>query len=156
MTDIFDFYRDPKKHDELKAILSLSALSDVADIAMGQSPKGDTYNSEEGEIPLVNGPVEFGSHHPEKVKWTLEAKRFSDLGFTGRKHLQEWLENSPQALAQGNGEELLIIQKEFDGFEPFRAALGQGRERLDLLAIDKDGNLVIIENKLDDSGRDVM
>ena len=79
----------------------------------------------------------------------LEAKRFSDLGFTERKHLQEWLENYPQALAQGDGEELLIIQKEFDGFD-------DTRERLDLLAIDKDGNLVIIENKLDDSGRDVV
>ena len=40
----------------------------------------------------------------------LEVKRFSDLGFTERKHLQEWLENYPQALAQGEGEELLIIQ----------------------------------------------
>ncbi|MBN7797870.1 DUF4268 domain-containing protein [Parahaliea mediterranea] len=79
----------------------------------------------------------------------LEAKRFTDLGFSERKHLQEWLENYPQALAQGDGEELLIIQKEFDGFD-------DTRERLDLLAIDKDGNLVIIENKLDDTGRDVV
>jgi hypothetical protein len=79
----------------------------------------------------------------------LEVKRFSDLGFTERKHLQEWLENYPKALAQGDGQELLIIQKEFDGFD-------DTRERLDLLAIDKDGNLVIIENKLDDSGRDVV
>lgn len=36
----------------------------------------------------------------------------------------------------------MIIQKEFDGFD-------DTRERLDLLALDKDGNLVIIENKLD-------
>ncbi|TKA91835.1 DUF4268 domain-containing protein [Guyparkeria sp. SB14A] len=79
----------------------------------------------------------------------LEVKRFAELGFTERKHLQEWLENTPQALAQGEGEELLIIQKEFDGFD-------DTRERLDLLAIDKDGNLVIIENKLDDTGRDVV
>ena len=79
----------------------------------------------------------------------LEVKRFSDLGFTERKHLQEWLENYPQALTQGDGDELLIIQKEFDGFD-------DTRERLDLLAIDKEGNLVIIENKLDDSGRDVV
>lgn len=79
----------------------------------------------------------------------LEVKRFTDLGFTERKHLQEWLEHYPQALAQNDGEELLIIQKEFDGFD-------DTRERLDLLAIDKDGNLVIIENKLDDSGRDVV
>ncbi len=46
------------------------------------------------------------------------------------------------------GEELLIVQKEFHGFK-------ETRERLDLLALDKSGNLVLIENKLDDSGRDV-
>lgn len=75
----------------------------------------------------------------------LEAVRFSDLGFTERSHLQEWLANQPDAL----GEELLIIQKEFDGFD-------DTRERLDLLALDKQGRLVVIENKLDDSGRDVV
>ncbi len=74
----------------------------------------------------------------------LEEKSFSELGFNERCHLQEWLAHTPEAL----GEELLIIQKEFDGFD-------DTRERLDLLALDKDGNLVIIENKLDDSGRDV-
>ena len=30
------------------------------------------------------------------------------------------------------------------------------RERLDLLALDKDGKLVIIENKRDDTGREVV
>lgn len=75
----------------------------------------------------------------------VNVKCFSELGFTERKHLQEWLAYRPDAL----GEELLIIQKEFDGFD-------DTRERLDLLALDKDGNLVIIENKLDDSGRDVV
>ncbi|MGF1758953.1 DUF4268 domain-containing protein [Photobacterium sagamiensis] len=75
----------------------------------------------------------------------IETKRFCDLGFRERDHLQEWLANQPDAL----GEELLIIQKEFDGFD-------NTRERLDLLALDKDGNLVVIENKLDDTGRDVM
>lgn len=74
----------------------------------------------------------------------LVQKRFADLNLRERDHLQEWLANLPDAL----GEDLLIIQKEFDGFE-------ETRERLDLLALDKDGNLVVIENKLDDSGRDV-
>lgn len=74
----------------------------------------------------------------------LEERRFSDLGFRERDHLQEWLANYPEAL----GENLLIIQKEFDGFD-------DTNERLDLLALDKEGNLVVIENKLDDSGRDV-
>lgn len=74
----------------------------------------------------------------------LERPTFSELGFRERAHLQEWIENTPDAL----GEKLLIIQKEFSGFY-------ETSERLDLLALDKNGNLVVIENKLDDSGRDV-
>ena len=84
------------------------------------------------------------NHESNRITKVLPVS-FSELGFTERKHLQEWLANQPDAL----GEDLLIIQKEFDGFD-------DTRERLDLLAIDKQGNLVIIENKLDDSGRDVV
>ena len=76
----------------------------------------------------------------------IKSCTFSDLKFREREHLQEWLENTPTAF--GEDDELLFIQKEFDGFD-------DTRERLDLLAIDKQGDLVIIENKLDDSGRDV-
>lgn len=74
----------------------------------------------------------------------LTKKTFIELGFRERQHLQEWIANKPEAL----GEELLIIQKEFDGFN-------DTNERLDLLALDQDGNVVVIENKLDDTGRDV-
>ena len=74
----------------------------------------------------------------------LTQKTFSELKFREREHLQEWIANNPNSL----GEELLIIQKEFSGFN-------DTNERLDLLALDKYGNLVIIENKLDDSGKDV-
>ena len=74
----------------------------------------------------------------------VSKKSFKDASFAERKNLQEWLANEPAAL----GEELLIIQKEFNGFD-------DTNERLDLLAIDKQGNLVLIENKLDDTGRDV-
>lgn len=74
----------------------------------------------------------------------LEEKTFSELGIKERENLQEWIADNPDSL----GEPLLIIQKEFNGFN-------ETNERLDLLALDKQGNLVIIENKLDDSGRDV-
>ena len=67
------------------------------------------------------------------------------MGFTERYDLQEWIAKNPVMLGD---DELLIIQKEFSGFD-------ETRERLDLLALDKDGNLVIIENKLDDTGADV-
>lgn len=71
---------------------------------------------------------------------TLYPKSFAELGFKERAYLQEWIASNPVAL----GEKLLIIQKEFSGFH-------ETNERLDLLALDKEGNLVVIENKLDDS-----
>lgn len=86
----------------------------------------------------------FQVDRPSNRLQRLEKRRFADLNLRERDHLQEWLANQPDAL----GEDLLIIQKEFDGF-------ADTRERLDLLALDKEGQLVIIENKLDDSGRDV-
>jgi hypothetical protein len=76
---------------------------------------------------------------------SLARKTFSELNFSERKDLQEWICGNTEIL----GEPLLIIQKEFDGFF-------DTNERLDLLALDKDGNLVVIENKLDDSGKDVV
>ena len=75
----------------------------------------------------------------------LDERRFADVNVRERDHLQEWLVRMPDAL----GEELLIVQKEFDGF-------AETRERLDLLALDREGRLVVVENKLDDSGRDVV
>lgn len=74
----------------------------------------------------------------------IEPVTFSSLDVKERDDLQEWIVNDPTIL----GEEMLIIQKEFSGFS-------DTKERLDLLAIDRKGNLVIIENKLDDSGKDV-
>jgi hypothetical protein len=74
----------------------------------------------------------------------VKTATFKELGYKEREHLQEWIAKNPACL----NEELLIIQKEFSGFN-------DTNERIDLLALDKQGNLVIIENKLDDSGRDV-
>ena len=62
-----------------------------------------------------------------------------------RTDLQEWIVSNPKIL----GEELLIIQKEFSGWD-------KTNERLDVLALDKKGKLVVIENKTDDSGRDAV
>jgi len=74
----------------------------------------------------------------------VEQKSFEALELSERYHLQEWLAKTPDAL----GEPILIIQKEFSGWD-------NTNERLDLLGIDKNGNLVVIENKRDDSGKDV-
>lgn len=79
-----------------------------------------------------------------KILEEIQPTTFSEHKLKERYDLQEWIDNDPQIL----GEDLLIIQKEFAGFDGTL-------ERLDLLALDKNGHLVIIENKLDDSGRDV-
>lgn len=75
----------------------------------------------------------------------VETVTFNEIKCKERQDLQEWIVSNPTIL----GEELLIIQKEFDGFD-------STHERLDLLALDKQGNVVVIENKLDDTGRDVV
>lgn len=84
------------------------------------------------------------SSHKNKLA-QLPKRRFDEMLLSEKSHLQEWIAQDPEML----GEELLVIQKEFDGFN-------DTRERLDLLAVDKNGCLVIIENKLDDSGRDMV
>lgn len=62
-----------------------------------------------------------------------------------RQDIEKWIENYPDIV----GEELLIITTEYDKFD-------KTNERLDLLAIDKEGNLTVVELKRDDSGKNVQ
>jgi len=80
--------------------------------------------------------------HPEsKILQSVREIDFSDFGFKERFDIQEWIAATPEVL----GEELLIIAKEKSYFEGTR-------ERPDLIALDKMGNVVVIELKRDDSG----
>ena len=69
---------------------------------------------------------------------------FAKLGFQERRDIQEWVAKNPSIL----GEELLIVGKEFSGFD-------RTNERADLVAVDRYGKVVVIELKRDDSGADV-
>jgi len=69
---------------------------------------------------------------------------FRSHDLLGRQDLVKWVEEDPAIL----GEELLIITSEYDRFD-------KTSERLDLLGLDKDGTLVVIELKRDDSGKSV-
>ena len=83
--------------------------------------------------------------NPESRKTDkIEEVDFSRLGLKEVKDIQEWVAANPSIL----GEDLLIIGKEFRGFD-------LTNERLDLLAVDSDGRLVIIELKRDDTGANV-
>ena len=54
-------------------------LGDVAHIVMGQSPLGQTVSGEEG-LALLNGPTEFGAHHPTPVQFTTEPRKVARPG----------------------------------------------------------------------------
>jgi len=54
-------------------------FSEIADIIMGQSPKGEFCNSEKNGIPLLNGPTEFGIKFPIPVQYTTEVKKSSNI-----------------------------------------------------------------------------
>ena len=80
-----------------------------------------------------------GSRESERI----EEVDFAQMGLRERRDIQEWVAANPGIL----GEDLLIIGKEFSGFD-------LTDERLDLLAVDSDGRLVVIELKRDDTGAD--
>lgn len=77
----------------------------------------------------------------EKTLKAIKEIDFSDHDFKERYDIQEWVESNPDIL----GEKLLLIGKELSYFT-------DTRERLDLLALDTKGNIVIVELKRDDSG----
>jgi hypothetical protein len=82
--------------------------------------------------------VDIAAKHLRK----LTAKTFAEMAFLERFDIQEWIESTPDIL----GEELLVVAKEY--------ILPSGI-RIDLLALDKGANLVVVELKRDASGRDV-
>ena len=63
---------------------------------------------------------------------------FVDLNIWERTHIEEWIRANPEIL----GEDLLILTVEFDRFI-------NSSDRLDLLALDRSGNLVVVELKRD-------
>ena len=72
-----------------------------------------------------------------------KASKISESSFTGLniwelQHIEEWIRTNPEML----GEDLLVVSIEFDRFS-------NSSDRLDVLAVDRSGNLVVIELKRD-------
>jgi len=55
-------------------------LSEVADINMGQSPPGSSYNQEGIGLPLVGGASDLGEVYPSASKWTSQPSKTSRPG----------------------------------------------------------------------------
>ena len=94
----------------------------------------------------------FRINSAEKKAQRVKEVEFSKLGLTERYDIQEWVSATPEILQPELPESrqpgLLMIAKEFSGFDKVR-------DRVDLLAVDRSGALVVIELKRDDSGEDV-
>lgn len=54
-------------------------LSEIADVIMGTSPSGLSYNTEGKGDVFYQGRAEFGFRFPERNLYTTEAKRFADV-----------------------------------------------------------------------------
>lgn len=63
---------------------------------------------------------------------------FTNLNLWERQHIEEWIRKAPDIL----GEDLLVVSAEFDRFTG-------SQDRLDVLAVDRQGNLVVVEIKRD-------
>ena len=92
---------------------------------------------------MSNEPQMFRINPENRASEKISEVEFSRLGLQERRDIQEWIAANPGILGEG----LLIVGKEFSGFD-------LTNERLDLLAVDWDGKLVIIELKRDDTGAD--
>jgi type I restriction enzyme S subunit len=51
-------------------------LGDIAEVIMGQSPVGASYNTDRIGAPLINGPTEFTRRYPVAKQWTTAPVRF--------------------------------------------------------------------------------
>lgn len=87
----------------------------------------------------------IGAAQPVKA----EEARLADLGLRERADLQKWIIADPSLVEPG----LLILTEEYDKW----ATPGgdRVRDRLDLLALDSEGHLVVMELKRDDAPDDV-
>lgn len=74
---------------------------------------------------------------------SIKKMTFSQMGITEDSQVRDWFSFNPKVF----GEELLIIQENY--------ALKDFPNNLNLLALDSDGKLVVIENKVGDSGTDI-
>ena len=92
---------------------------------------------------MSGDPKMFRIDPENRESEAIDEVEFARLGLQERRDIQEWVAANPGIL----GDDLLIVGKEFSGFD-------RTSERLDLLAVDWDGKLVIIELKRDDTGAD--
>ena len=108
-----------------KSLDASSQLSVHAEIVMGQSPPGNKSNNTGEGVPLLNGPTEFGSHHPEPTQYTTDVRKAAcpgDLLFCVRGSTTGRMNWADQDYAIGRGI-AAIRHKRGQQYQPFVRAV---------------------------------
>ncbi len=58
----------------------IKPFGEIAEIIMGQSPIGTSYNRNSIGVPLINGPTEFTKKYPIKIQWTSQPTKLCKMG----------------------------------------------------------------------------
>ena len=80
-SEISDLFPDEFVDSEIGEIpkgWGMCELSHLADIIMGQSPPGDTYNDDGEGLPFYQGSTDFGFRFPSLRKYCSQPKRLAD------------------------------------------------------------------------------
>ena len=114
-------------------------LCDHADVVMGQSPSGSTCNMSGEGVPLLNGPTEFGPHHPKPAQFTTDPRKEAlagDILFCVRGSTTGRMNWADQTYAIGRG--VAAIRHRKNHFQPFLR--GVIEQRLPNLLIQATGS----------------
>lgn len=78
--DLWSLFPD-RLDDEGKPVgWKVSPLDALAEVTMGISPDGSTYNDDGHGTPLCNGPVEYGDFFLRQIKWTTAPSKLAQRG----------------------------------------------------------------------------
>ncbi|WP_241216968.1 restriction endonuclease subunit S [Bifidobacterium goeldii] len=65
-------------HRDIPAGWSVGSLAMMANIIMGQSPSGDSYNETGDGMPFFQGKADFGIHYPTRRVYTTQPQRIAE------------------------------------------------------------------------------
>lgn len=78
--DLWPLFPDRLDADGKPEGWEVSPLDALAEVTMGISPDGSTYNEDGIGTPLCNGPVEYGDFFLRQIKWTTAPSKLAQRG----------------------------------------------------------------------------
>ena len=82
----------------------IAKIETVAQIIMGQSPPGITYNETGDGKPFLQGKAEFGEVHPKNIKYTTDPKKIASVGDVNIADIEYCIGRGLAAISLKNGD----------------------------------------------------